>query len=92
MPQDPKLSAAVAMLKVASDPTRAGILLALDEGPQDGKALAESAGRDRTTTSHQLTTLRTAGLVESTPAGQRRVHALTPAGHTLAEAIRKLSG
>jgi DNA-binding HxlR family transcriptional regulator len=92
MPRDPKLSAAVAMLKVAGHPLRARILLALDEGPRDGKALMEVSGCGQARLSGVLTPLRLVGLVETTQAGQRRVHALTPAGRTLAEALQKLSG
>jgi DNA-binding transcriptional ArsR family regulator len=92
MPRDPKLAAAVAMLKVAGRPTRTLLLLELADGPRDTTDLAEAAGRNESTVSRDLTSLRLAALVETTKAGQRRVHALTPAGRTLAEAIRKLSG
>jgi DNA-binding transcriptional ArsR family regulator len=92
MPRDPTLAAAVAMFNLASDPTRAGILLELGEGPRGTTALVVAIGRHQNQVSHDLTKLRLAGLVESNRAGNRRVHALTPAGRTLAEALRKLSG
>jgi predicted transcriptional regulator len=79
------------LFKLAGSPLRAQILLALDEGPRDTTALAEATGRRTAHGSNDLTALRLAGLVESTQAGQRRVHSLTPAGRVLCEAIRKLA-
>jgi DNA-binding transcriptional ArsR family regulator len=93
MPRAPKRTAAdvARLFQLAGDPTRALILLELGEGPRDTTALVAAAGRPQSQVSHNLTRLRLAGLVETTQAGQHRLHALTPAGRTLAEAIRKLA-
>jgi predicted transcriptional regulator len=92
MPRDPKLAAAVAMFKVAGNPLRTWILLKLAKAPRDTASLAKATGRSAGQVSYNLTALRQVGLVESTKAGQRRVHALTPDGRTLTKAMRKLSG
>jgi DNA-binding transcriptional ArsR family regulator len=85
------LADVVGLFRLAGDPTRALILLELGAGPRDTTALAAAAGRPRSQVSHNLTRLRLAGLAVTTPAGKHRLHALTPAGRTLAEAIGKLS-
>jgi DNA-binding transcriptional ArsR family regulator len=93
MPPAPERTPAdvAALLELASRPACTAILLALGEGPRDTTALAAAVGRHQTQVSKGLTALRRAGLVETTKAGQRRLHAPTPAGRTLAEAIRKLA-
>jgi DNA-binding transcriptional ArsR family regulator len=95
MPPAPKRTPAdvAGLFKLLGDPTRALILLELGagEGPRDTTALVAAVGRHQTQVSQNLTRLRAAGLVETTVAGARRVHALTPAGRVLAEAIERLS-
>jgi DNA-binding transcriptional ArsR family regulator len=85
------LSEVAAAFHLAREPTRAGILLELGEGPRDTTALAAAVGRGASQVSSDLTALRRAGLVETTPAGQRRVHTLTARGLVVCEALRKLA-
>jgi DNA-binding transcriptional ArsR family regulator len=85
------LADVAALLKLAGRPTRAGILLALADGPRGTTALAEAAGHRVSPVSNELVLLRLGGLVETATVGKRRVHSLTERGRVLAEAIRKLS-
>ncbi|WP_309080700.1 metalloregulator ArsR/SmtB family transcription factor [Zhihengliuella sp.] len=71
-----------------SDPTRAGILLALREAPAYPSYLAEALGVSRQVMSNQLTCLRGCGLVEATPEGRRTLYRLAD-GH-LAPALEQL--
>lgn len=69
--------AAVARLGHAlSDPTRAGILLALRESAQYPAELAEALDVSRQAMSNHLACLRGCGLVESTPEGRRSSYRL----------------
>ncbi|MCK2035755.1 metalloregulator ArsR/SmtB family transcription factor [Microbacterium sp. SSW1-49] len=71
-------TAAVARLGHAlSDPTRAGILLALRENAAYPADLAESLGVSRQVMSNHLACLRGCGLVESVPDGRRSRYRLT---------------
>jgi len=68
----PTHTAAVARLGHAlSDPTRAGILLALREAPAFPSDLAEALGVSRQVMSNQLACLRGCGVVEAIPDGRR---------------------
>ncbi len=65
-------TAAVARLGHAlSDPTRAGVLLALREAPRYPADLADALGVSRQAMSNHLACLRGCGLVESVPDGRR---------------------
>lgn len=65
-------TAAVARLGHAlSDPTRAGVLLALREAPAFPSDLADALGVTRQVMSNQLACLRGCGLVEAVPDGRR---------------------
>lgn len=69
--------AAVARLGHAlSDPTRAGVLLALRESPQYPADLADALDVSRQAMSNHLACLRGCGLVESTPEGRRSSYRL----------------
>jgi len=71
-------TAALARLGHAlSDPTRAGILLALREAPANPSDLADALGVSRQVMSNQLACLRGCGLVESMPDGRRAWYRLT---------------
>jgi len=54
-----------------SDPTRAGVLLALREAPAYPSDLADALGVSRQVMSNQLACLRGCGLVEAVPEGRR---------------------
>lgn len=70
-------TAAVARLGHAlSDPTRAGILLALRESPRYPAELAEALDVSRQVMSNHLACLRGCGLVESVPDGRRSSYRL----------------
>ena len=65
-------TAALARLGHAlSDPTRAGVLLALREAPAYPSDLADALGVSRQVMSNQLACLRGCGLVEAVPDGRR---------------------
>ncbi|MRG60715.1 metalloregulator ArsR/SmtB family transcription factor [Agromyces sp. CFH 90414] len=65
-------TAALARLGYAlSDATRAGVLLALREGPAHPSDLADTLGVSRQVMSNQLACLRGCGLVEAMPEGRR---------------------
>ena len=71
-------TAAVARLGHAlSDPTRAGILLALRSTARYPAELADALGVTRQVMSNHLACLRGCGLVESTPDGRRSSYRLT---------------
>ncbi|TFC04382.1 ArsR family transcriptional regulator [Cryobacterium adonitolivorans] len=67
-----------------SDPTRAGILLALREAPAYPSDLADALGVSRQVMSNQLACLRGCGLVKSMPDGRRAGYRLTDAHLTAA--------
>ncbi|GAA3712160.1 winged helix-turn-helix domain-containing protein [Zhihengliuella alba] len=71
-----------------SDPTRAGVLLALREAPAYPSDLAAALDVSRQVMSNQLTCLRGCGLVEATPEGRRTLYRLAD-GH-LAPALEQL--
>ncbi|GGM40808.1 ArsR/SmtB family transcription factor [Microbacterium saperdae] len=82
-------TAAVARLGHAlSDPTRAGILLALRENASYPADLADSLGVSRQVMSNHLACLRGCGLVESVPDGRRSRYQL--ADEHLAPALNEL--
>jgi DNA-binding transcriptional ArsR family regulator len=82
-------TAAVARLGHAlSDPTRAGVLLALRENAAYPADLAESLGVSRQVMSNHLACLRGCGLVESVPDGRRSRYQLTD--EHLAPALNEL--
>lgn len=71
-------TAALARLGHAlSDPTRAGVLLALREAPAYPSDLAESLGVSRQVMSNQLACLRGCGLVDAVPEGRRTSYQLS---------------
>ncbi|MDF2508662.1 MAG: ArsR family transcriptional regulator [Microbacterium sp.] len=70
-------TAAVARLGHAlSDPTRAGVLLALRKGAAYPADLADALGVSRQSMSNHLACLRGCGLVESVPDGRRSSYRL----------------
>lgn len=82
-------TAALARLGHAlSDPTRAGILLALREAPAYPSDLADALGVSRQVMSNQLACLRGCGLVDAIPDGRRTWYRLAD-GH-LAPALDEL--
>jgi len=73
-------TAAIARLGHAlSDPTRAGVLLALREAPAYPSDLADALGVSRQIMSNHLACLRGCGLVESVPDGRRAWYRLADA-------------
>ncbi|MET0933195.1 MAG: metalloregulator ArsR/SmtB family transcription factor [Mycetocola sp.] len=84
-------TAALARLgRALSDPTRAGILLALREAPAYPSNLADALDVSRQVMSNQLACLRGCGLVESVPDGRRTSYRLADAhlGPALDELLR----
>lgn len=71
-----------------SDPTRAGILLALRGAPAYPSDLADTLGVSRQVMSNQLACLRGCGLVEAVPEGRRSSYRLKDPG--LASALGDL--
>jgi DNA-binding transcriptional ArsR family regulator len=71
-------TAAIARLGYAlSDPTRAGIMLALRDEPASPSDLAEALGVSRQVMSNHLACLRGCGLVEAVQEGRRSWYRLT---------------
>lgn len=82
-------TAALARLGHAlSDPTRAGVLLALREAPGYPSDLADALGVSRQVMSNQLACLRGCGLVEAIPEGRHTWYRL--ADSHLAPALDEL--
>jgi DNA-binding transcriptional ArsR family regulator len=82
-------TAALARLGHAlSDPTRAGVLLALREAPAYPADLADALGVSRQVMSNHLACLRGCGLVEAIPDGRRTWYRL--ADSHLAPALDEL--
>lgn len=80
MPATLSHTAALARLGHAlSDPTRAGILLALREAPAYPSDLADALGVSRQVMSNQLACLRGCGLVDAAPDGRRSSYRLADA-------------
>ncbi|MGF9649941.1 winged helix-turn-helix domain-containing protein [Pseudarthrobacter oxydans] len=72
-----------------SDPTRAGVLLALSDAPSYPSDLADSLGVSRQSMSNHLTCLRGCGLVVAVPDGRRSRYELADArlGHAVKDLI-----
>jgi DNA-binding transcriptional ArsR family regulator len=68
------------MFEVLAEPARREILDLLIDGPQPVGKLATATHLSQPNTSRHLRILRKAGLVESTPDGQRRLYELRPDG------------
>jgi DNA-binding transcriptional ArsR family regulator len=68
------------MFEVLAEPARREILDLLIDGPQPVGELATATHLSQPNTSRHLRVLREAGLVESTPDGQRRLYELRPDG------------
>jgi DNA-binding transcriptional ArsR family regulator len=68
------------MFEVLAEPARRQILDLLIEGPRPVGELANDTHLSQPNTSRHLRVLREAGLVESTPDGQRRLYELRPEG------------
>jgi len=84
-------TAALARLGHAlSDPTRAGVLLALREAPAYPSDLADALGVSRQVMSNQLACLRGCGLVEAVPDGRHTWYRLADShlAPALAEMLR----
>jgi DNA-binding transcriptional ArsR family regulator len=73
------------VFEVVAEPSRRGILDLLAERPRTVGEIAERTGLSQPNASRHLRILREAGVVESTPEGQRRLYELRPEG--LAELI-----
>lgn len=67
---------AVALLRLISHPTKHGILQALRRGEQGVSGLVEITGAQQSNVSHQLRTLRDAGLVRVRAVGRERRYRL----------------
>ena len=66
--------------EVVAEPARRRILDQLIDGPRPVGDLVTATGLSQPNTSRHLRILREAGLVESRPAGQRRLYLLRPEG------------
>lgn len=73
------------VFEVVAEPSRRGILDLLAERPRTVGEIVDSTGLSQPNASRHLRILREAGVVESTPEGQRRLYELRPEG--LAELI-----
>ena len=73
------------VFEVVAEPSRRGILDLLADRPHAVGEIAERTGLSQPNASRHLRILREAGVVESTPEGQRRLYELRPEG--LAELI-----
>lgn len=67
---------AVALLRLISHPTKHGILSALRDQDASVGQLVEATGAEQSNVSHQLRTLREAGLVRSRAVGRTRRYRL----------------
>jgi DNA-binding transcriptional ArsR family regulator len=67
-------------LRLASEPKRLRVLLALTEGEMNVGELCEALEYDQTATSNLLSLLRVVGLVEDTRVGRRVYYNLTKLG------------
>jgi DNA-binding transcriptional ArsR family regulator len=65
---------------VVAEPARRELLDLLIDGPRPVGQLVAETGLSQPNTSRHLRILREAGLVESSPHGQRRLYALRPEG------------
>jgi DNA-binding transcriptional ArsR family regulator len=78
------------LLRHAADPTRLQILLALADEPLNGESLIARLGQTPSAVAHHLALLRHGGLVIAHRQGGVNSYELTPAGRTLAQAVRRL--
>ncbi len=84
---------AVALLRLISHPTKHGILESLRTGEKTVTELVESVGAEQSNLSHQLKTLREAGLVRSRAQGRTRRYRLAdPELRRLLEQVQQLAG
>lgn len=70
--------------EIVAEPARRALLDALVDGPKPVGALCRATGLSQPNTSRHLRILREAGVVASTPDGQRRLYELRP------ESLREL--
>ncbi|HYY22377.1 MAG TPA: metalloregulator ArsR/SmtB family transcription factor [Thermoleophilaceae bacterium] len=68
------------MFEAVAEPARRKLLDCLIEGPRPVGELVQETGLSQPNTSRHLRILRQAGLVASSPDGQRRLYELRPAG------------
>ena len=76
MPEEGRVEAVAAQMRLLGDPTRLRILWALGQGESDVGCLAELAGAGAPTVSQHLAKLRLAGMVKPRREGQRMVYEL----------------
>jgi DNA-binding transcriptional ArsR family regulator len=74
----------VSPFEIVAEPARRALLDALVDGPKPVGALCRATGLSQPNTSRHLRILREAGVVASTPDGQRRLYELRP------ESLREL--
>lgn len=83
---------AAALLRLISHPTKHGILTALREGDASVSELVEATGAQQSNVSHQLRSLREAGLVRSRAVGRTRRYRLAdPELRRLLEQVERLA-
>jgi len=70
------------MLDACADPTRRSVLMALRAGPLAVGAIAAGIPVTRSAVSQHLKVLTSAGLVQSTADGTRRIYRVDPDGFT----------
>lgn len=92
-PNAPAMRRLCELLKLGADPTRARVLLELEDGERDGSQLLEVVQtHSLTSLSPHLRLLRLAELVEVRPEGIRAMFSLTPRGRVLLGAIQAMPG
>jgi DNA-binding transcriptional ArsR family regulator len=74
----------VSPFEIVAEPARRALLDVLVDGPRPVGELCQATGLSQPNTSRHLRILREAGVVASTPDGQRRLYALRP------ESLREL--
>jgi DNA-binding transcriptional ArsR family regulator len=93
LPAGPKIYAASALLKNASDPTRLRILLILGEkGELHVGALCVQVDQTQPAVSRHLALLRYADVIAPRRQGKNNFYALTAKGAALVAAVRGLMG
>jgi DNA-binding transcriptional ArsR family regulator len=86
-----RAAAASLLLDLASDGTRAGVLMLLAEAERNVGPLCEAAGMSQPAMSHHLAILRHAGAVTFRREGKTNVYHLTPKGRRLVAALAAVS-
>jgi len=77
-------------LRLASDPTRLQILLALAGEEHEVAVLCEALGQSQPTVSHHLALLRVGGIIVARRVGDHNVYSLTELGGELVGVVRHM--